>query len=232
MVVQTLLWITHSYTTLLTLASLFTTLYNRKSKGLFIWARLPRHLTYLWSRLVVILLSKSRSRSYEEASWPAYRDLGSYCRDLGRRDGNFPIWTHHLACRAKIFFRAHALCPYLERLQHVWRQGLTKRDEIFPYERDVNFASSSEISRLLGSYEQPLKYMPIYAIQYLRHKQCKNGKHLIRIWRVKYFQEPVENLKCIRILQCRCPTASNSPSTGRNNHIIAIISLSLQPHNL
>ena len=33
--------------------------------------------------------------SYERAGWLGYRDLGFSNRDLGKRAGNFAIWTLH-----------------------------------------------------------------------------------------------------------------------------------------
>ena len=37
--------------------------------------------------------------SYERAGWLGYRDLGFSNRDLGKRAGNFAIWTLHSGYR-------------------------------------------------------------------------------------------------------------------------------------
>ena len=55
------------------------------SKGLFVRARLQR------SCLTQISFGKISMRSYENGR--GCRELGSYNRDLGDRDENFPLWT-------------------------------------------------------------------------------------------------------------------------------------------
>ena len=65
------------------------------SKGLFIWARLTELARLPRSRHTSKSFVKTLMGSYERAGWLGYRDLGFSNQDLGKRVGNFAIWTLH-----------------------------------------------------------------------------------------------------------------------------------------
>ena len=64
-------------------------------QGLFIWARLTGLARFPRSHLTSKSFVKTLMCSYERAVWLGYRDLGFSNRDLGKRAGNFGIWTLH-----------------------------------------------------------------------------------------------------------------------------------------
>ena len=82
------------------------------SKGLFIWARLIG-LARLTSKFIV----KFSMCSYERTSWLGFLDLGFSKRDLGKRPGNFDIWTFQPSYRDESGFNSSLrLCHRAARM--------------------------------------------------------------------------------------------------------------------
>ena len=70
-------------------------------KGLFTWARLTGLARFPRSRLTSKSFVKFSICLYERAGWLGCRDLGFSNLDLGKRGGNFAIWTLQAGHRDK-----------------------------------------------------------------------------------------------------------------------------------